>query len=294
LKPATVHLDAIDGAALTAASHWLGCAALLTHAVITANYPYMRSVFMLVRKLSITAVALFVTTTLMGCEAPPPEPSSKTASPSETPKPPPSSTPTAPAAQPAKPIAPALLAPEKATETAPASFKVKFDTTQGQFVVEVTRAWAPKGADRFYNLVKIGYFEDIAVFRVIDGFMAQFGIHGEPKVNSAWRNARIDDDPVKESNKRGYLTFATSGANSRTVQMFINFGDNSRLDSQGFSPFGKVITGMDVVDKLYKGYGEGAPVGDGPEQGRLQFQGNSYLKSSFPKLDYIKTATLTP
>lgn len=202
--------------------------------------------------------------------------------------------PVAKPAQEAKPLDPRLLEPDKATETAPESFKVKFETTQGDVVIDVTRAWAPIGADRFYNLVKLGYFTDIAFFRVVDGFMAQFGIHGNPKVNTAWRSAHIQDDPVKESNKRGYITFATSGPNSRTVQMFINFGDNSRLDSQGFSPFGKVSSGMEAVDKLYKGYGEGQPMGRGPAQARVQMQGNDYLKSDFPKLDYIKSASILP
>lgn len=254
---------------------------------------------MLARKLSIfVAAAMFVSASL-GCEAPPPEPSGKSSSAAKTsevkPAAKPAERPTKakPAeAKPGKPIAPALLAPDKATEKAPDKYKVKFDTTKGDIVIEVNRNWAPKGADRFYNLVKIGYFEDIAFFRVVDGFMAQFGIHGEPDVNKAWRGARIDDDPVEESNKRGYVTFATSGKDSRTVQMFINYGDNSRLDAQGFSPFGKVVEGMDVVDKLYKGYGEGAPRGRGPSQGRIQAQGNSYLKADFPKLDYIKSASL--
>jgi peptidyl-prolyl cis-trans isomerase A (cyclophilin A) len=255
---------------------------------------------MFLQKLSIALATAVLASISLGCEAPPPEPASKSAPKTEETKAAPAATTAEPArtvqqpAEPAKLTPPALLEPEKATEKAPASFKVKLDTTQGDIVIEVTRAWAPNGADRFYNLVKLGYFQDVAFFRVIDGFMAQFGIHGDPKVNTAWRMARIQDDPVKESNKRGYVTFATSGPNSRTVQMFINFGENNRLDGQGFSPFGKVVTGMDVVDKLYKGYGEGAPSGAGPEQGRVQMQGNAYLKSSFPKLDYIKSASLVP
>jgi peptidyl-prolyl cis-trans isomerase A (cyclophilin A) len=256
---------------------------------------------MFVHKFSIVLVTAALASFGLGCEAPPSE-DAKVSKPSEKVEEKKASSPTPPAtpekaaqppsSEPSKPIADALLAPDKATEKAPGTFKVKFETTQGEFTVDITRAWAPQGADRFYNLVKIGYFENIAFFRVVDGFMVQFGIHGEPRVNTAWRMARISDDPVKESNKRGYLTFATSGADSRTVQMFINFGDNSRLDAQGFSPFGKVSAGMDVVDKLYKGYGEGAPMGGGPEQGRIQMQGNAYLKSAFPKLDYIKTASL--
>ena len=187
----------------------------------------------------------------------------------------------------------ALTDPAKATEKAPATFKVKMDTSKGSFVIEVTRAWAPLGADRFYNLVKSGYFSEVRFFRVIAGFMAQFGIHGDPKVSSAWRDARIKDDPVVQSNKRGYLTFATAGPNTRTSQLFISFKDNTRLDSMGFAPIGRVVSGMEIVDQLYSGYGEGAPRGRGPAQGRLQGEGNAYLKQSFPKLDYIKSAKLT-
>jgi peptidyl-prolyl cis-trans isomerase A (cyclophilin A) len=159
-------------------------------------------------------------------------------------------------------------------------------------VVEVTRAWAPNGADRFYNLVKNGFFNDARFFRVISNFMVQFGIHGDPATSAAWRMARIPDDPVKESNKRGYITFATAGPNTRTTQVFINFRDNAGLDGQGFSPFGRVISGMDVVDKLHAGYGEGAPSGRGPNQAQIQAEGNAYLTKSFPQLDYVKTATI--
>lgn len=186
----------------------------------------------------------------------------------------------------------ALMNPALANEKAPATFKAKFNTTKGDFVVEVTRDWAPQGVDRFYNLVKIGYFTDIALFRVVEGFMAQFGINGDPKVSAAWRDAKISDDPVKESNKRGYMTFATSGPNSRTVQIFINFADNGRLDGMGFAPFAKVTQGMDIVDSIYKEYGEGAPRGRGPNQGRIQTEGNTYLKAEFPKLDYIKSVSI--
>ena len=187
----------------------------------------------------------------------------------------------------------ALMDPSKATEKAPDSFKVKFETTAGDFTIEVTRAWSPLGADRFYNLVKIGYFEDIAVFRAIDNFMAQFGIHGDPKVSAVWRRARIQDDPSgKASNVAGTITFATSGPNSRTTQLFLNFVNNQALDRQGFTPFGKVVKGTDNVKKIYKGYGEGAPGGKGPSQQLIQTQGNVYLKKHFPKLDYIKSVTL--
>jgi peptidyl-prolyl cis-trans isomerase A (cyclophilin A) len=187
---------------------------------------------------------------------------------------------------------PALLNPSLAKEKAPAQFRVKFETTKGAFVAQVTRASAPLGADRFYNLVKMGYYNDVAFFRVVDGFMAQFGIHGNPKVNEKWESARIDDDPTRESNVRGAITFATAGPNTRTTQLFINFGDNSQLDSRGFAPFAKVVEGMTVVDQLYKGYGEGAPRGGGPRQDLAQSQGNGYLRSQFPKLDFIKQVSL--
>ncbi len=188
---------------------------------------------------------------------------------------------------------PALLDPSLATDKAPDSFKVKFVTTKGDFVLEVTRDWAPNGADRFYNLVKIGYFKDVAFFRNIDGFMVQFGIHGDPAVNAKWHESNIKDDPVKKSNTAGFVTYAQTGRpNSRSTQFFINFGDNANLDGMRFAPFGQVVEGMDVVKSLYSGYGEGAPNGRGPDQRRVQEQGNAYLKKDFPKLDYIKTATI--
>ncbi len=185
-----------------------------------------------------------------------------------------------------------LRNPDALAERAPATFTANFDTSKGLFSIQVTRDWAPLGADRFYNLVKSGFFDDVRFFRVLEGFMAQFGIHGDPKVSAVWRERKIADDPVKSSNKRGYVTYAMAGPNTRTTQLFINFGDNARLDPSGFSPFGQVVTGMDVVDKLYSGYGEGAPSGGGPEQGRIQMEGNEYLKKEFPKLDSIKQATL--
>lgn len=187
---------------------------------------------------------------------------------------------------------PLLLDPQQANEQCPSSYQIHFETTQGPFVVEVNRDWAPHGADRLYNLVKAGYFTDIAFFRVLDEFMAQFGISGDPAVSVAWRSARIPDDKVNQSNKRGYVTFATAGKDTRTTQLFINFKDNAFLDSQGFSPVGQVVQGMSVVDSLYKGYGEGAPNGKGPDQGRIQSEGNAYLKANFPKLDYIKSASI--
>jgi peptidyl-prolyl cis-trans isomerase A (cyclophilin A) len=194
--------------------------------------------------------------------------------------------------EPTPSLHPALLEPALANEKAPDTFKTRFKTTKGDFVVQVTRSWAPEGADRFYNLVKIGYYDDVAFFRVIENFMVQFGIHGEPRVNTRWSEARIPDDPVSQSNLRGYVTFATAGPNTRTTQLFINFKDNKGLDGQGFAPFGRVSEGMDVVDKLYAGYGEGAPQGRGPRQDLAQEQGNVYLRESFPKLDYIETAAL--
>ena len=185
-----------------------------------------------------------------------------------------------------------LLDPPHATEQAPDRFRVRFETTKGPFVIEVTRAWAPRGADRFYNLVRVGYYDDVAFFRVIENFMVQFGIHGDPAVNAAWRQARIADDPVTQSNKRGMVTYAMAGPDTRTTQLFINFRDNTGLDGQGFSPFGRVVEGLSVVDSLYSGYGEGAPSGMGPEQGRAQGEGNAYLKARFPKLDFVKAARL--
>jgi peptidyl-prolyl cis-trans isomerase A (cyclophilin A) len=187
-----------------------------------------------------------------------------------------------------------LMNPAALNQQAPATYKVDFDTSKGAFVVEVHRDWAPHGADRFYNLVKNGFFDNARFFRVIKGFMVQFGIHADPHVSAQWRGARIADDPVKKNNTRGMITFATAGPNTRTTQVFINFGDNQALDSQGFAPFGQVVSGMDVVDKLYSDYGEGAPSGQGPEQGRVQAEGNAYLTQSFPKLDYIKKATIQP
>jgi peptidyl-prolyl cis-trans isomerase A (cyclophilin A) len=196
------------------------------------------------------------------------------------------------AAQPAFSQARDLANPASLNEQAPAAYKAKFDTSKGVFVIEVRRDAAPGGADRFYNLVKNGFFDNARFFRVISGFMVQFGINGDPKISAQWREARIKDDPVKQSNKRGAITFATSGPDSRTTQVFINFGDNSRLDTQGFAPFGQVVAGMEVVDQLFAGYGEGSPRGQGPDQGRVQSQGNAYLEKEFGKLDFIKKATI--
>ncbi|MCZ6805477.1 MAG: peptidylprolyl isomerase [Deltaproteobacteria bacterium] len=187
---------------------------------------------------------------------------------------------------------------EEATEVtdtksaqAPDQYTVELDTTKGPILIEVHHDWSPHGAERFYELVQNGYYSDVAFFRVIDGFMAQAGINGDPALNAKWRENRIPDDPVKESNTRGTLSFATSGPNSRTTQFFINLVGNSRLDGMGFSPFGK-LKDMTVVDALYAGYGEGAPRGRGPSQALLQSQGNTYLKENFPNLDYIKSAKI--
>ncbi len=179
-----------------------------------------------------------------------------------------------------------LKTPAQLTETAPATYKAAFDTSAGKFVITVTRAWAPNGADRFYNLVKNGFYDETRFFRVVPDFMVQFGISGDPAVASAWQNANIKDDPGKQSNKKGYVTFATRGKDTRTTQVFINFKDNGFLDSQGFSPFGQVTTGMDVVEKITSQYGEK------PNQGSIQSQGNTYLTAQFPKLDYVKKATI--
>ncbi len=187
-----------------------------------------------------------------------------------------------------------LLNPASLKEQAPAAYKVKFTTTKGDFVVEVTRAWSPRGADRFYNLVKHHFYDGASFFRVLPGFVAQFGISANPAVSKAWANATIPDDPVTQSNLRGYLTFATSGPNTRTTQIFINLADNASLDSMGFSPFGKVVEGMEVVEKFYSGYGEGAPQGHGPDQQRITNEGKAYLEKNFPSLDSVKTAAIAP
>lgn len=191
---------------------------------------------------------------------------------------------------------PVASAPAVQTTPAPSdpnAFRVRFETTKGDFLVEVHPTWAPHGAERFRQLVEIGFYDDCAFFRVIDGFMAQFGINGDPQVHAQWADKNIPDDPVRQSNTRGMVTFAMTGMpNSRSTQLFINYGDNSFLDQQRFAPFGKVVEGMDVVESLYKGYGEGAPNGTGPNQMLLREQGNAYLKEKFPRLDYIKRAYL--
>jgi len=181
---------------------------------------------------------------------------------------------------------PALLRPDSMKEQAPDLFGAEFETTKGSFTVQVTRAWAPLGVDRFYNLVKHGYFSDAAFFRVVPGFIIQFGLSADPAVNRVWRAARIKDDPVTQSNKPGYITFATAGPNTRTTQLFINFGNNTFLDSQGFAPFGQVTSGMDVVQRLYSGYGEK------PDQGLITSEGKVYLDKNFPNIDRIQSAKI--
>jgi peptidyl-prolyl cis-trans isomerase A (cyclophilin A) len=178
-----------------------------------------------------------------------------------------------------------LRDPSKLTETAPATFKARFDTTAGPFVVEVHRDWAPKGADRFYNLVKNGFFDECRFFRVVPDFIVQFGINGNPAIQAVWRNANLTDDPVKHGNARGTIVFATAGPNTRTTQLFINLKNNAALDRQGFAAFGEVVDGMDSVEKITSQYGER------PVQSEIQSKGNAYLKQ-FAKMDYIKTATI--
>jgi len=183
-----------------------------------------------------------------------------------------------------------LSDPSKLTETAPAVFRARFDTSKGPFVIEVHRDWAPIGADRFYNLVKNGFYDGTRFFRVRPGFMAQFGLNGNPEIQSPWQRAFLRDEPVTQKNLRGFVTFTTEGRpQSRFTQIFINYDDNSRLDADGFAPFGQVVTGMEVVDKLY------APPDDAqPDQRRILREGNAYLGKEFPQLDFVKKATIVP
>ncbi len=184
-------------------------------------------------------------------------------------------------------------AAEQMNEQAPDVYTAKFETTKGDILIEVHRDWAPRGADRFYNLVQGGFYEGCRFFRVIENFMAQVGLNGDPAVTTAWMRANILDDPVVRSNTRGYVTYAKSAApNSRTTQIFINYKDNSFLDQSGFAPFGRVVEGMDVVDALYSGYGEAAPRGRGPNQGKIMQEGNAYLEKDFPKLDFIESCSI--
>lgn len=180
--------------------------------------------------------------------------------------------------------------PPAATSAAPASFRVRFETSKGSFVVEAHRAWAPKGVDRLYQLVQSGFFDNTRFFRVVTGFMVQFGVHGDPAVNAAWENLAIPDDSVTQGNTRGRMSFAMAGPGTRTTQVFINLVDNRSLDDMGFAPIGEVIEGMAVVDSLHAGYGDGPPSGFGPDQMRLMREGNAYLEKEFPRLDFIRTA----
>lgn len=187
-----------------------------------------------------------------------------------------------------------LLKPESFKLSAPPEYKVKFTTLKDQsFVIDVHKDWAPLGADRFYNLVKSGFFVGVRFYRVVSGFVVQFGVNPDPKVTAAWSGAPIKDEPQKQSNTKGRLTFAKGGPDSRTTQLFINYGDNSRLDTMGFAPIGEVTEGMDIVEGLFSAYGEMPPRGAGPDQMRLMQEGEKYLKESFPNLDTIKSAVVT-
>ncbi len=179
------------------------------------------------------------------------------------------------------------MIPGPDTDRSPETFRVRFETSRGDFVALVHRAWAPHGVDRFHRLVETGFFDGCRFFRVLDGFVAQFGIHGDPGLSAEWRRRTIPDDAVVESNTRGRVTYAMAGPGSRTTQLFINCGDNPGLDEIGFAPIAEVVEGMDVVDRLYAAYGEGAPRGRGPDQRRIQREGNAYLDREFPRLDAI-------
>jgi len=197
--------------------------------------------------------------------------------------------------QEAQQISDKILNPDQTelNQPAPEKFQVKFETSKGNFVIEVYRDWSPHGVDRLYYLVKHGFYDDVRFFRIIDGFMAQFGYHGNPEVTQIWSEMTFPDDPVKKTNLRGYITFAKRATpNSRSTNLFINLVNNAYLDDSGFSPIGKVIEGMAIVDQLYSGYGEGAPRGSGPDQGRIALEGNEYLNKNFSKLDYIKKARI--
>jgi cyclophilin family peptidyl-prolyl cis-trans isomerase len=180
-----------------------------------------------------------------------------------------------------------LKDPAALTEQAPATYRARFETSQGVFVIEAHRDWAPNAADRFYNLVKNGFYDNARFFRVLSGFMVQFGLNGDPEVQRPWSSAGLPDEPAKQSNTRGIVSFAReSSPNSRYTMVFINYKDNSYLDSEGFPPFGQVIAGMDVVEKLYSGYGRA----NVPDQRRILSEGNAYLAAEYPKLDFIKRA----
>ena len=194
-------------------------------------------------------------------------------------------------AEPRQPVNP-LLRPDRFTETAPATFRARIETSAGDVVLELHRAWAPLGVDRFYNLAKNGFFDDSRVYRVVEGFMAQFGINADPYVTQAWKTQFIVDDPVVETNSRGRVTFAKGGLHTRTTEIFINYRDNSGLDQEGFSPIGEVIEGMEVVDAFYAAYGDGPPRGSGPYAAMAQARGNEYLDAEFGELTKIIRVTV--
>lgn len=179
---------------------------------------------------------------------------------------------------------------EEMAARAPEAFRVTLSTTEGEFTVRVRREWAPRGADRLYNLARHGFYDGARFFRVVDGFVAQFGLSGDPGLDSLWREHPIPDDPVRLSNERGTVAFASAGEDTRTTQLFVNLRDNVRLDGMGFAPVGRVTDGMGVVDRLYAGYGEGTPRGAGPSQERIVREGEAYLEDEFPKLDYVEAA----
>jgi peptidyl-prolyl cis-trans isomerase A (cyclophilin A) len=233
-------------------------------------------------KLVVLACACSLISIAAAAQTPTPAPAKKPATAAKAP------------ADKATPFDPALLQPATLKAKAPAEYEVKFVTTAGEFTIKVTRAWAPNGADRFYNLVRHHFYDGATFFRVLPGFMAQVGISAYPEVAKVWDTATIKDDPIVQSNHRGFVSFATAGPNTRTTQFFINYGNNEALDRSGFSAFAVVTDGMEIVDKLYNGYGEGAPDGHGPDQGKITSLGHTYLEKSFPKLDSIRSATLVP
>jgi peptidyl-prolyl cis-trans isomerase A (cyclophilin A) len=242
-----------------------------------------------VSKIAVLVCACSVLSVAVAAQTPAPAPAKKPAAAAKAPAP----AAKAPAAK-AAPYDLALLQPATLRAKAPAEYEVKFVTTAGEFTMKVTRAWAPNGADRFYNLVRHHFYDGATFFRVLPGFMAQVGISAFPEVAKAWDMATIKDDPIVQSNHRGFVSFATAGPNTRTTQFFINYGNNEALDRSGFSAFAVVTDGMEVVDKLYNGYGEGAPDGHGPDQGKITTMGRAYLEKNFPKLDSIRSATLVP
>jgi len=190
-------------------------------------------------------------------------------------------------------------APERKPAAAPAKsgptpevYRVDLDTSKGAVVLEITRAWAPHGVDHFYELVRNGYYDGDRFYRVVPHFVVQFGINGDAQVSQLWSTLRIPDDPVKQKNRKGTVTFASSGPGARTTQVFVNMRDNLSLDRQGFAPIGRVAEGMDVLERLYGGYGDMPPRGSGPDGVEIERQGNVYLDNHFPRLDFIKKATV--